>query len=522
MNITKIMEKNLNTVSQIQDSFTKMQSNVDLLNLLNLVKPMVYGDKVQPFDIQQLFKFANPSFNKESYSPFQIKKKSGSMRLIHAPNEELKAIQKCLSFILQCVFEPHEAATGFVKEKSIVDNAKKHVVNRYVYNLDLKDFFPSIDQARIWKCLQLIPFNLNLATSVQPKFVKWADFKKEYLSEDSNVTVTKNKEGRLFVNTPIGLLYTAKNLDKTKEKFVVFGRDGMNTKSGQSLAKTLCLVNKVPNGNRLEIAKLIANLCCTEMEVERKDENHNWVTLRKNVLPQGAPTSPVLTNVICKRLDILLTGVAKRFGLKYSRYADDITFSSMHNVYQPESDFLKELHRIIADQSFHIKESKTRLQKDGYRKEVTGLLVNEKVNVQQRYIKQLRMWLYYWERYGYERAASFFKAQYLADKGHVKNGEPFMTNVIDGKLHYLKMVKGADNELYLKLRERFDKLNNELATLKASKYISVEEFFKLEDKEESFKKERENKLVKRQIAIVLDIWETKGIEDAMNFYYQQN
>jgi RNA-directed DNA polymerase len=86
----------------------------------------------------------------------------------------------------------------------------------------------------------------------------------------------------------------------------------------------------------------------------------------------------------------------------------------------PMSEFLKELHWIIAEQNFHIKESKTRLQKDGYRKEVTGLLVNEKANVQQRYIKQLRMWLYYWERYGYEKASGFFLQQYIADKGPCK------------------------------------------------------------------------------------------------------
>ena len=70
------------------------------------------------------------------------------------------------------------------------------------------------------------------------------------------------------------------------------------------------------------------------MCVERKDIDGNWIETKKNVLPQGAPTSPVLTNVVCQRLDYLLTAVAKRFGLKYSRYADDITFSSLHNVYQ--------------------------------------------------------------------------------------------------------------------------------------------------------------------------------------------
>lgn len=100
--------------------------------------------------------------------------------------------------------------------------------------------------------------------------------------------------------------------------------------------------------------------------------------------------------MICERLDIRLSGVAKRFGLKYSRYADDITFSSMHNVYQKDSEFLIEIARIITDQNFHIKESKTRLQKQGFRQEVTGLIVNDKPNVNKRYISQLRMWIYCW------------------------------------------------------------------------------------------------------------------------------
>src|SRR5690606_12979703 len=123
---------------------------------------------------------------------------------------------------------------------------------------------------------------------------------------------------------------------------------------------------KERDNSRKKIANIIAALCCTEMEVERKDENGEWISVKRNVVPQGAPTSPVITNIICQKLDFLLTGVAKRFGLKYSRYADDITFSSMHNVYQPDSDFLKELKRIITEQGFHINVNKTRLQKDGY------------------------------------------------------------------------------------------------------------------------------------------------------------
>jgi retron-type reverse transcriptase len=472
-------------IDQIRTAFEKMQTREDLLHILNEAKPMVYGDNAVPFELKQLTLYISPKLGKKRYTEFKIKKKSGTERTIHAPVKGLKSLQKTLSFVLQCVYEPHTAAMGFVRERSIVDNAKLHVGSKYVYNIDLKDFFPSVDQARVWKCLQLKPFNLNKASSVAPQYIKWDDFKKENLKTDERVNFVKGK-GRGFADTRFGTLFVANNFDLTKDKYILRGSSFLKTKTGTSLEGSLWLVNKIPVTSRLDIANIIASLCCTEMEVERKNETGEWEKVRRNVLPQGAPTSPVITNIVCQRLDYLLSGVAKRFGLKYSRYADDITFSSMHNVYQPESEFLKELHRIIAEQNFHIKESKTRLQKDGYRKEVTGLLVNEKANVQQRYIKQLRMWLYYWERYGYERASGFFLQQYISDKGHVKNGKPDMANVISGKLDYLKMVKGADNELYLKLKGRFDLL------------IGFED----------------------PINHILKVLETDGIEQAMNFYYK--
>jgi hypothetical protein len=460
-------------IDQIRIAFAKMQSKEDLLQLLNDVKPLIYGDKAVLFELKQLTLYSNPRIAAKRYSSFNINKKSGAVRTIHAPVKGLKSLQRVLSFVLQCVYEPHHAATGFVRDKSIVDNASLHVGSKYVYNIDMKDFFPTVDQARVWKCLQLKPFNLNGETSTKPHYINWDVFKKEYLKTEEPVTFLKGK-GRMFTNTPYGTLYVANNFDKEKEKYILLGSSSLKTKVGKSLEGTLWLVNKVPVTSRLNIANIIASLCCTEMEVERKNEIGEWEKVKRNVLPQGAPTSPVITNIVCQRLDYLLSAVAKRFGLKYSRYADDITFSSMHNVYQPESEFLKELHRIIAEQGFHIKDSKTRLQKDGYRKEVTGLLVNEKANVQKRYIKQLRMWLYYWETYGYERAKGFFLQQYISDKGHIKNGIPDMQNVIAGKLDYLKMVKGADNELYLKLKSRFDKritTNTKLKTISEAEII---------------------------------------------------
>jgi SAM-dependent methyltransferase len=71
---------------------------------------------------------------------FIVKKKSGGERQINSPIKGLKSILKALNFVLQCCFEPHKSANGFVLNKSIVTNASKHLGKNYVYNIDLKDF----------------------------------------------------------------------------------------------------------------------------------------------------------------------------------------------------------------------------------------------------------------------------------------------------------------------------------------------------------------------------------------------
>lgn len=479
-------------IEKIQTAFQRMQSREDLLHLLNDVKPLIYGNKAVPFELKQLTWHANPKLGRKRYNEFKIKKKSGAERCIHAPVKGLKSLQKTLSFVLQCVYEPHNAAMGFVRDRSIVDNAQLHVGSNYVFNLDLKDFFPSIDQARVWKCFQLRPFNLSDKSSSEIQYMKFEDFKKEFLKTEGPLQFFKGK-GHIYTRTPYGTIYVADNFDFKKDKYLLLGSNTLRSKRGETLDGTLWLVNKIPQTGRLEIANILASLCCTGMDVERKNKAGEWEIVNLNVLPQGAPTSPVITNIICQRLDYLLSAVAKRFGLKYSRYADDITFSSMHDVYQPEGDFLKELHRIISDQNFHIKESKTRLQKNGFRKEVTGLVVNDKVNVPKRYIKQLRMWLYHWERYGYERAYEFFLQKYIAGKGVIK-GKPDMANVIAGKLDYLRMVKGADNDLFQKMQQRFSALIN--------------------------KNEPSNKIHYRKIHLntILELLINEGIETAMIEY----
>ncbi|ROI09826.1 RNA-directed DNA polymerase [Chryseobacterium sp. H3056] len=201
--------------------------------------------------------------------------------------------------------------------------------------------------------------------------------------------------------------------------------------------------------NKEELSFFLAALCTHPIEINGEV---------KIVLPQGSPVSPVLTNMLCVSLDRRLQGLAKRYRIRYSRYADDITFSSNRNVFV-ETEFQLELHRIIEeDQKLKINPDKTRLQKRGYRQEVTGVIVNEKLNVHRKYVKQVRMWLYYMEKYGPEKAEQLFRADYIREKSHVKNITNPMLSVLIGKLQYLKMVKGQHDPTYLSLLNRFTKL----------------------------------------------------------------
>ena len=156
-----------------------------------------------------------------------------------------------------------------------------------------------------------------------------------------------------------------------------------------------------------------------------------------NVVPQGSPASPILSNICAMPLDRRLEGLAKRFHLTYTRYADDITFSSQHNVYQADGQFMKELVKIIEECHFSINPKKTRLLKPGERQEVTGLTVSEKPNVSRKYIKNLRAMIHH-----------------ISHQEQPTNHE---VNVARGKLNFLRMVKGKEDSTYIALIKKLNR-----------------------------------------------------------------
>lgn len=130
----------------------------------------------------------------------------------------------------------------------------------------------------------------------------------------------------------------------------------------------------------------------------------------------------------------------------------------MHNVYQPDSDFRKELKRIIADQGFSINNHKVRLQHCSGRQVVTGITVGRKLNVGRKYVKDLRAILHIWEKYGIDAAYAAFYPRYMSEKCRLNRGELNLRNVIAGKLCYLKMVKGEKDPVYSRLNAQFRRL----------------------------------------------------------------
>jgi len=111
------------------------------------------------------------------------------------------------------------------------------------------------------------------------------------------------------------------------------------------------------------------------------------LTTFRGCLPQGAPTSPALANLIARRLDQRLTGLARRRNLAYTRYADDLTLSG---AAEQTRNAFPMIRRIIAEEGFLVNEKKVRLMRRGRRQTVTGLVVNDRLATPREYRRRVR------------------------------------------------------------------------------------------------------------------------------------
>ena len=191
-------------------------------------------------------------------------------------------------------------------------------------------------------------------------------------------------------------------------------------------------------------------------------------------LAQGSPTSPIISNLICRRLDNRLIDFAKENHLSYTRYADDISFSSnlsripkaLGELVDGHFILSKELSAIIEDENgFKINSDKVRYMPSSMRQEVTGLVVNEKTNVSRHYVRQVRAMLHAWERYGIKEASKehFSRFKPMA----VSNPEARFSMEVQGKINFIGDIRGKDDIVYTRLCQMLWKLEPK-AKLKVS------------------------------------------------------
>ncbi len=153
-----------------------------------------------------------------------------------------------------------------------------------------------------------------------------------------------------------------------------------------------------------EAAATIFSLLCTEPTVEEVelDDKIYYVATTDRHLPQGSPASPAITNLLCRRLDRRLTGMAGNLGFVYTRYADDLTFSASGDNLRHICNVLRRTESIVAHEGFTINQEKTRILRKSRQQEVTGVVVNEHPNISKKELKRFRATLYQIENDGLE------------------------------------------------------------------------------------------------------------------------
>lgn len=338
--------------AELHQKFLALQTPDDVARLLNLTYPrLAHHIYHVPTD--------------KKYKTFTLPKKTGGERTISTPISALKIIQWKLNQLLTAAYEVKPSAHGFVPGKNIVTNAKAHAGKRFVLNLDLADFFGSVNFGRVRGLLMKAPYDLPAP-----------------------------------------------------------------------------------------VATVLAQICCHE-----------------DKLPQGAPTSPIITNMLCAKMDSQLQRLAKECRATYTRYADDITFSTTlkefpealaYAIETEEGDKLllgDRLLGIIADNGFNINEKKVRLQVRGNHQEVTGLTTNQSPNVKRTYVRQIRAMLHAWAKFGLEAAEKEYREKYNSKARLALKGEVSFKQVLKGKIEFLGMVKGKNDVVYQKLSKKYSTLN---------------------------------------------------------------
>ena len=154
----------------------------------------------------------------------------------------------------------------------------------------------------------------------------------------------------------------------------------------------------------------------------------------KDSLPQGAPSSPAITNIILYEFDELIGQWCRERGIAYTRYCDDMTFSGDFDPAEVVRFVRLELRKM----GFLLNEQKTRIQRPGQQQTVTGIVVNEKLSIPADYRRKLRQELYYCRKFGIQ--------EHLQKIGQEIPEETYRMRLL-GKVNYVLQVQPEDRDL---------------------------------------------------------------------------
>ncbi|HEX7643368.1 MAG TPA: reverse transcriptase family protein [Burkholderiaceae bacterium] len=174
------------------------------------------------------------------------------------------------------------------------------------------------------------------------------------------------------------------------EQAVVIRMDLQDFFAGIPASRIQALFGKL--GYSSSVAGTLARLCTNRVprEVLGKTDLKTANQLRGRHLPQGAPSSPALANLCAFRLDMRLAALATSLGVRYSRYADDLTFSGGADLARAFRRFHIQVTAIACEEGFVVNTRKTRLMNSSTRQAVTGIVVNQRMNIARRDFDRLK------------------------------------------------------------------------------------------------------------------------------------
>ncbi len=182
------------------------------------------------------------------------------------------------------------------------------------------------------------------------------------------------------------------------------------------------------------VATILALLCteCPRRSVTFSGEPFLVATGPRG-LPQGACTSPAISNQIARRLDLRLQGLATKMDLTYTRYADDITFSGGENLQNRIGYVMARIRHIASDEGFTVNEKKSRVLRQSTAQSVTGLIVNDKPSISRQKLRRIRSILHHAQTEGVE--------------SQNREGHPNFRAWLEGSIAFISMTRpelGAD------------------------------------------------------------------------------